>query len=73
MEALFPGVNEVDTLNKMVEILGTPKKTDWPEGYKLAGAMSTNLLILGYDFPEAKGKSLFEIIPNASVEAVELL
>lgn len=29
--------------------------------------------ILGYDFPEAKGKGLFEIIPNASIEMVELL
>lgn len=33
---LFPGENEVDQLNKIVKILGTPDKTDWPEGYKMA-------------------------------------
>ena len=46
-------------MNKIVDVLGTPKKADWPEGFKLASAMSTNLIILGYDFPEAKGKGLF--------------
>ena len=33
---LFPGTNEMDQLNKIVKILGTPDKADWPEGYKLA-------------------------------------
>jgi protein kinase len=27
---LFPGENEVDQLNKIVKILGTPDKNDWP-------------------------------------------
>ena len=35
---LFPGTNEVDQLNKIVKILGTPDKAEWPEGYKLAQA-----------------------------------
>lgn len=38
---LFPGTNEVDQLNKIVKILGTPEKSDWPEGYKLAQSRST--------------------------------
>lgn len=39
MAPLFPGNNEIDTMNKIVELLGTPKKAEWPEGYKLAAAM----------------------------------
>lgn len=35
---LFAGSNEIDQLNKIVKILGTPDKSDWPEGYKLAQA-----------------------------------
>lgn len=35
---LFPGTNELDQLNKIVKVLGTPDKTEWPEGYKLAQA-----------------------------------
>lgn len=35
---LFAGANEVDQLNKIVKILGTPDKNDWPEGYKMAQA-----------------------------------
>jgi serine/threonine protein kinase len=27
---LFPGTNEVDQLNKIVKILGTPDRSDWP-------------------------------------------
>lgn len=48
---LFPGTNEMDQLNKIVKILGTPKKEDWPEGYKLAQAK-------GYYFSEEKGVNL---------------
>jgi hypothetical protein len=33
---LFPGTNEMDQLNKIVKVLGTPDKAEWPEGYKLA-------------------------------------
>jgi len=27
---LFAGTNELDQLNKIVKILGTPDKADWP-------------------------------------------
>lgn len=42
---LFPGTNEIDQLNKIVKILGTPDRADWPEGYKMAQARSTPLYI----------------------------
>ena len=36
MKPLFNGSSEVDQLNKICSVLGTPSKTDWPEGYRLA-------------------------------------
>jgi hypothetical protein len=48
---LFPGNNEMDQLNKIVKILGTPEKGDWPEGYKLAQSKGTTFLNLAYYFP----------------------
>lgn len=41
---LFPGNNETDQMNKIVNILGTPDQTVWSEGHKLAKAK-------GYYFP----------------------
>lgn len=64
---LFPGTNEIDQLNKIVKILGTPDKADWPEGYKMAQAKGNFVIYLGYYFPEEKGVNLADIIPNASI------
>lgn len=52
---LFPGTNEVDQLNKIVKILGTPDKADWPEGYKLAQAKGSSSLIQAITSPRKKG------------------
>uniref|UniRef100_A0A0R3RL06 non-specific serine/threonine protein kinase n=1 Tax=Elaeophora elaphi TaxID=1147741 RepID=A0A0R3RL06_9BILA len=40
LRPLFPGTSELDQLFKIVTILGTPNKDDWPEGYQLAIAMN---------------------------------
>ena len=37
---LFPGTSERDQINKICQVLGTPSKEDWPEGYKLATQVS---------------------------------
>lgn len=63
---LFPGANEIDQLNKMVKILGTPDKAMWPEGHKLAQARN-------YYFPDEKGQSLVDLIPAANLEAIDLM
>lgn len=52
---LFAGSNEVDQLNKIVKVLGTPDKGEWPEGYKMAQAK-------GYYFPTEVGVNLADII-----------
>lgn len=50
---LFPGENEVDQLNKIVKILGTPDKTDWPEGFKMAQSKGNKYInYVGYYFSQ---------------------
>ena len=63
-EPLFKGNSELDQMNKICSILGTPNK-NWIEGYKLAGQM-------GFIFPEFKKKNLNEFL-NASEEGIDLL
>jgi len=64
--ALFPGQSENDQLMKLCQTLGTPKQTDWPEGYKLAQK-------LGFQWPQYPPQNLQTIIPNASEEACNLM
>lgn len=45
-------------MNKIVKILGTPDKNDWPEGYKLAQAKSNLLFNWDYYFPAEPGINL---------------
>jgi serine/threonine protein kinase len=73
LSPLLPGVNEIDQMNKTVHLLGTPSKVDWPEGYKLASALSKNIFDVDYKFPECKRTELFDIIPDASAEAIDLM
>eukprot|EP01016_Furgasonia_blochmanni_P051987 TRINITY_DN8249_c0_g1_i1.p1 TRINITY_DN8249_c0_g1~~TRINITY_DN8249_c0_g1_i1.p1 ORF type:complete len:370 (+),score=43.04 TRINITY_DN8249_c0_g1_i1:1221-2330(+) len=63
---LFPGNSEVDQMDKICAVLGTPNPEEWPEGYKLASQA-------GYKFPRYPPQSLKKLIPNASDEALELI
>merc|ERR1719151_442138 len=50
MEPLFPGKSEVDELNKIFKLVGTPSEKIWP-GYKeLPGVRSMKFI----DFPVSK-------------------
>ncbi|KAF1668329.1 Serine/threonine-protein kinase MAK, partial [Aptenodytes patagonicus] len=66
LRPLFPGTSEVDEIFKICQVLGTPKKSDWPEGYHLASAMN-------FRFPQCVPISLKALIPNASNEAIQLM
>ncbi|XP_036726404.1 serine/threonine-protein kinase ICK isoform X1 [Balaenoptera musculus] len=66
LRPLFPGASEIDTIFKICQVLGTPKKTDWPEGYQLSSAMN-------FRWPHCVPNNLKTLIPNASSEAVHLL
>ncbi|XP_021103301.1 serine/threonine-protein kinase ICK isoform X2 [Heterocephalus glaber] len=66
LRPLFPGASEIDTIFKICQVLGTPKKTDWPEGYQLSSAMN-------FRWPQCIPNNLKTLIPNASSEAIQLL
>ncbi|XP_036377447.1 serine/threonine-protein kinase MAK [Megalops cyprinoides] len=66
LRPLFPGNSEVDEIFKICQVLGTVKKTDWPEGYQLAAAMN-------FRFPQCVPTNLKTLIPNASNEAISLM
>ncbi|KAK1792670.1 hypothetical protein P4O66_012594 [Electrophorus voltai] len=66
LRPLFPGSSEVDTIFKICQVLGTPKKNDWPEGYQLATTMH-------FRWPQCVPTSLRNLIPNASAEAIQLM
>ena len=51
---LFPGNNEIDQMNKIVKILGTPDKNEWSEGYKLAQAKGKSQNIQDISSPKKK-------------------
>uniref|UniRef100_A0A2D4GB26 non-specific serine/threonine protein kinase n=1 Tax=Micrurus corallinus TaxID=54390 RepID=A0A2D4GB26_MICCO len=66
LRPLFPGTSEVDEIFKICQVLGTPKKSDWPEGYQLAAAMN-------FRFPQCVSINLKTLIPNAGSEALFLM
>ncbi|CAL8284874.1 unnamed protein product [Arctogadus glacialis] len=66
LRPLFPGSSEIDTIFKICQVLGTPKKNDWPEGFQLASSMN-------FRWPQCVPSLLRTLIPNASAEAVHLM
>ncbi|KAK1170899.1 serine/threonine-protein kinase ICK-like isoform X1 [Acipenser oxyrinchus oxyrinchus] len=66
LRPLFPGSSEVDTMFKICQVLGTPKKNDWTEGYQLAAVMH-------FRWPQCVPSNLKTLIPNASSEAIHLM
>ena len=48
--------------NFFFQVIGTPDKREWPEGFKLAAAMN-------FKFPQFSATPLSTLIPNASPEA----
>jgi len=47
-------------------VLGTPSKTEWPEGYQLASK-------IGFKFPNFIKTPLSKLLPTASNEAIDLI
>uniref|UniRef100_A0A4W5PA99 non-specific serine/threonine protein kinase n=1 Tax=Hucho hucho TaxID=62062 RepID=A0A4W5PA99_9TELE len=66
LRPLFPGSSEVDTIFKICQVLGTPKKNDWPEGFQLSAAMN-------FRWPQCVPSNLRSLIPNTSTEAIHLM
>jgi len=51
LKPIFPGTSDIDQLNKIAYVLGTPDRIEWQEGYKLAA-------VKGYSFPNYQGIGL---------------
>ena len=65
LNPLFSGSSEIDQLNKICSVQGTPPKS-WTEGYKQASAMKMC-------FPNFTPQSQKDLIKTASPEAIDLL
>ena len=66
MHPLFPGSSEADQMVKICQVLGTPTKDAWPEGFKLAEQ-------IGFKFPQFPPASLKALVPTASDHALDLM
>lgn len=63
---LFAGSSELDQLNKICSVLGTPNQNTWSEGMLLAVKSH-------FTFPQFPGLDLSSIVPTANVYGVSLL
>ena len=63
---LFPGSSELDQIDKIFQILGTPKKDQWREGYRLAEKRE----IVFNDYPK---RNLQRYLPNVGEEALSAI
>jgi serine/threonine protein kinase len=64
---LFPGTNELDQINRIHKVLGTPDLEVLAK-FKQNGAAHVN-----FDFPQQKGIGIAQLIPHASPECVDLM
>jgi len=64
---LFPGSNEVDQINRIHKVLGTPTP-DLIQKLKSKGASH-----ISFDFPLEKGIGIAQLIPHAQPEAIDLM
>jgi renal tumor antigen len=64
---LFPGQNEMDQIQKIHNVLGTPP----PE--LLARKFKRNASHMDFNFPEKKGTGIERLVPHAAPELVELM
>lgn len=66
LRPLFPGSSEADELYKICSVIGTPKQSDWQEGYRLAHT-------IGFRFPQFVPTPIDTIIRHASSEASQMM
>lgn len=64
---LFPGSNEVDQISRIHKVLGTPGP-DLLQKFKSKGASHVS-----FDFASQKGIGIPQLIPHASVDAIDLI
>ncbi|XP_015182043.1 PREDICTED: cyclin-dependent kinase 4-like isoform X2 [Polistes dominula] len=63
LKPLFPGTSEGDQLDRIFQIIGTPRIEEWPENVSL-----------GWNaFPYRRPKPLGEVVPNLAESGLDLL
>ncbi|CAK9140904.1 unnamed protein product [Ilex paraguariensis] len=63
---IFPGESEIDQLYKICCVLGTPDWTTFPEARNASS-------LVNFSYLEIMPANLSDIIPNASLEAIDLI
>jgi hypothetical protein len=63
---MFKLISEADEMYKICSVIGTPDRETWPDGLRLAES-------LNFQFPVCEKANLFQLIPSASEEAVNLI
>ena len=66
---LFPGTSELDQVDKIFKILGTPKKDQWREGYRLAEKRE----IVFEEYPKKNLQKYLDKISEDALECVKLM
>lgn len=64
---LFPGQNEMDQIQKIHNVLGTPPAE------LLARKFKRNASHMDFNFPEKKGTGIERLVPHADVDLIELM
>jgi renal tumor antigen len=64
---LFPGSNELDQINRIHKVLGTPGE-EMLQKFKSKGASH-----ISFDFPPQKGLGIPQLIPHATPDAIDLI
>ncbi len=62
MRPLFPGANEIDQLDQLCSVLGTPESS-WDEHARR----------VGYNFPKYVATPLASLLPNINPTAIDLI
>ena len=63
---LFPGTNELDQIQKIHNIIGTPSA-------ELLGKMKQRSAHMDFNFPQKSGSGIEKLIPHATPECIDLI
>ena len=66
---LFPCTSEIDQIDKIFKVLGTPKKDQWREGYRLAEKREMEF----EDYPKKNLQKYLDRIGDEALDAIKFM
>ena len=63
---LFPGATELEQIDKIMGVIGSPSRVEWPDAYRLSERW-------GMKLTETVGKGLEAVVTNADAEGLDLI